>query len=173
MRFHLFILFLLFRFCFGQDYDGDNVSTSSQIVLHSGIERNDFFLSCGYFYSLQNSITINPSIRIGIIHSFVQANPFMQFGFDSYYNLVYKKIKEGPFVSLGVGGGYSYSFYRKPVLTNFNEIRLSYFFCIGNRFRFFNKGSFGLLAESFKGMSRNVFILYPNFQFSLGLSYVF
>ena len=173
MRFHLLILFLLFKFCFGQEYGGDNGSTSSQIVLHSGIERNDFFLSCDYVYSFHNSITINPSIGIGIIHSFVQANPFMQFGIDSYYNLVCKKIKEGPFVSLGFGGGYSYSFYRKPVQINFNEIRLTYFFCIGNRFRFFNKGGFGLLAESFEGMSRNVFILYPNFQFSLGLSYVF
>ena len=112
-------------------------------------------------------------MAIGIIHSVVQANAFMQFGIDSYYDFVSKKINKGPFISLGVGGGYGYSFYRKPVHTNFNEVRLSYLFSVGNRFRLFQKGSFGLLSESFKGMSRNVFLFYPNFHFLIGLSYVF
>ena len=173
MRFYLLIPFLLFKFCYGQNYEKDNVSNSSQLALHFGVQRNDFLASCDYFYSFQNRLSINPSIGIGIIHSFVQANPFMHFGVDSYYRCIFKKIKEGPFVSLGVGGGYGYSFYSKPIYTNFNEIRLSYFLSIGNRFRFFQKGSFGFLSESFKGMSRNIFLVYPNFHFSIGLSYVF
>lgn len=173
MRFYLLSFFLLSKFCFGQDYESDNISNSSQLALQLGIQRNDFLTSCDYVYSFQNRLSINPSIGIGVIHSFVQSNPFMQFGIDSYYNLVFKKTKGGDFISLGLGGGYGYSFYRKPVHTNFNEIRLSYFFTIGNRFRFFHKGCFGILGESFKGMSRNVFILYPNFHFSIGLSYVF
>ena len=173
MRFHLLILFLLFKFCFGQNYGGDNVSTSSQIVLHSGIERNDFFLSCDYVYSFQNRISINPSISMGFIHSFVQINPFMEFGLDSYYDVVNKRIKESSIFLLGAGVGYAYSFYRKPVHTNFNELRLIYLLSIGNRFRFFHKGGLGLLAESFQGVSRNLFLLYPNFHFSIGVSYAF
>ena len=173
MRFYLLILFLLFKFCYGQSCENDNVSNSSQLAFNFGVQRNDFLASCDYVYSFQNRFSINPSMAIGIIHSVVQANAFMQFGIDSYYDFVSKKINKGPFISLGVGGGYGYSFYRKPVHTNFNEVRLSYLFSVGNRFRLFQKGSFGLLSESFKGMSRNVFLFYPNFHFLIGLSYVF
>ena len=109
MRFYLLILFLLSKFCFGQDYESDNVSNSSQLAFNFGVQRNDFLASCDYVYSFQNRFSINPSIAIGIIHSVLQANAFMQFGIDSYYNLVSKKINEGPFISLGVGGGYGLS----------------------------------------------------------------
>ena len=163
----------MFNFCFGQVHQNHKSSYPSQIAINFGIERNDFSASFDYVHSFQNRFSINPSLGMGIIHSFVQSNPFIQCGFNTYYNWIFKNMKDGPFIFLGVGGGYGYSFYRKPVQTNFNEIRLGYLLSVGNRFRFFQKGGLGLLTESFNGISQKVFLSYPNFHFSIGFSYVF
>ncbi len=169
------LLFFLFSYSsFYAQSEGQNENLNpSKIAFSMGLERNDIFASCDYLLSFKNRLSINPSLSTGFIHSFIQMNPFINVAFNSYYNIVNKRDDRRSSFFLGIGGGYGYSFYRLPVHTNFNQIRLSYLLVVGKNFQFFQKGGLGLMMESFNGMNRSVSLLYPNFHFSIGLCYAF
>ena len=87
------------------------------------------------------------------------------------YNPLQKYFGGNQLITLGVGGGYYFSFYNRPSFTSHHELCAGYVLRVGGRIKFFQKTFIGLMSESFSGSSREVRLIYPNFHFSIGLSY--
>lgn len=158
------------QFVYSQN-KADSISISNtSLAVSIGAERNDFYTTFTFINS-QKSFSLNPSIGIGMLHSFLQNNLFIRFGFDAYYNVLDKSLDNDRKVRLGTGLGYHFSFYNKPVRTNINEPSVGFLLQYGRKFKFIQKVAMGLLRESFEGNNRSVVFYYPNFHFSIGLSY--
>ncbi len=170
MRIFLIVFLISIKFGISQPIVGIIDTSKTAIALSLSAERNDFYTTFTYIRSIE-SFSINPSLGFGVIHSVFQANPFIRTGIDLYYNPLEKTLLNTRKVILGIGAGYYYSFYNRPSFTNHHEICAGYLFRIGGCFKFFQKTFIGLLRESFKGNSQRVNLIYPNFHFSMGLSY--
>lgn len=164
----VFVLFLSLGY--GQN-KLDLSSTNHQALVFSvGVERNDVFSTLTYNRTLR-SFSISPSFGVGIVHTFFQSNPFGRMGSDFFYSPLNKKLDNAQSISLGIGVGYYFSMYRSPVDTKFHEASLGYRFSYGKRIKLFQKTALGLLRESFQGNTKKMVLIYPNFHFSIGMSY--
>ena len=172
MPFRLLVLVfvLLLKTVHSQSKLGESDTNIQSIGLSIGIERSDVYSTITYARKF-HSFSLNPSIGIGIVHSFFQANTFGRFGCDVFYNALDKKLINSERISLGIGLGYYFSFYKNPVNTYINETTVGYLFRYGKKIKIFQKTSFGLSRESFRGITKPVVLLYPNFHFSIGVSY--
>lgn len=169
-RFLVFVFVLLLKFGFSQSKLNLSDTNIQAISLSFGVERNDIYSTLTYSRRF-DSFLINPSFGMGIVHSFFQANTFGRFGCDFFYNAMDNKLRNSQLISLGIGLGYCFSFYKNPVNTYFNEISVGYLFQYGKKIKVFQKTALGLLRESFQGITKPVILLYPNFHISIGVSY--
>lgn len=167
----IFFLFLISCGCaFSQRLPDSPNTPKGALVISASAERNDFYSSFTYIKPIK-SFYLNPSIGFGVIHSLIQSNLFLRVGTDLIYNPLQKYFGGNQLVTLGVGGGYYFSFYNRPSFTSHHELCAGYVLRVGGRIKFFQKTFIGLMSESFSGSSREVRLIYPNFHFSIGLSY--
>lgn len=167
----IFFSFLLTFGCVFSQHLPESLSTSKgALAISVSAERNDFYSSFTYIKPIK-SFSLNPSIGSGVIHSFIQSNVFLRVGTDLIYNPLQKYFGENQLVTLGFGGGYYFSFYNRPSFTSHHEFCAGYVLRVGRSIKFFQKTFVGLMSESFSGSSREVLLIYPNFHFSIGLSY--
>ena len=167
----IFFLFLISYGCaFSQRLPDSPNTPKGALVISASAERNDFYSSFTYIKPIK-SFYLNPSIGFGVIHSLIQSNLFLRVGTDLIYNPLQKYFGGNQLVTLGVGGGYYFSFYNRPSFTSHHELCAGYVLRVGGRIKFFQKTFIGLMSESFSGSSREVRLIYPNFHFSIGLSY--
>ena len=167
----IFFLFLISSGCAFSQHLTDSPNTlKGALAISVSAERNDFYSSFTYLKPIK-SFSLNPSIGSGVIHSFIQSNLFLRLGTDLIYNPLYEHFGKNQLVTLGVGGGYYFSFYNRPSFTSHHEVCAGYILRVGGRIKFFQKTFIGLMNESFSGSSREVRLIYPNFHFSIGLSY--
>ena len=167
----IFFLFLISYGCaFSQRLPDSPNTPKGALVISASAERNDFYSSFTYIKPIK-SFYLNPSIGFGVIHSLIQSNLFLRVGTDLIYNPLQKYFGGNQLVTLGVGGGYYFSFYNRPSFTTHHELCAGYVLRVGGRIKFFQKTFIGLMSESFSGSSREVRLIYPNFHFSIGLSY--
>lgn len=169
-RLLVIVFVLFFKTGSSQSKSGKSDTNIHSIGLSIGIERSDVYSTITYARKF-HSFSLNPSIGIGIVHSFFQANMFGRIGCDVFYNALDKKLINSQLISLGIGLGYYFSFYKNPVNTHFNETSVGYLFRYGKKIKVFQKTAFGLLRESFQGITKPIVLLYPNFHFSIGVSY--
>ena len=170
MRLIFFFSLISYGCAFSQNLHESLNTSKDALAITASAERNDFYSTFTYIKPVK-SFSLNPSIGFGVIHSFIQSNLFLRFGTDLIYNPLYKCFGENQLVVLGVGGGYYFSFYNRPSFTSHHELCAGYVFRIGGKTKFFQKTFIGLMSESFSGISREVRLIYPNFHFSIGLSY--
>lgn len=170
MRILFIALLVSIQYAYCQTKVESNSPSNNSIAVSISTERNDFYTTFTCI-NTQKSFSLNPSVGIGLVHSFFQKNLFIRFGFDAYYNVLDKTLDNSRKVKLGGGLGYHFSFYKRPALTRINETCLGFFLQYGNRLKFIQKIAIGLLRESFNGNSQRVILYYPNFHFSIGLSY--
>ena len=167
----IFFLFLISCGCaFSQRLPDSPNTPKGALVISASAERHDFYSSFTYIKPIK-SFSLNPSIGFGVIHSLIQSNLFLRVGTDLIYNPLQKYFGGNQLVTLGVGGGYYFSFYNRPSFTSHHELCAGYVLRVGGRIKFFQKTFIGLMSESFSGSSREVRLIYPNFHFSIGLSY--
>lgn len=167
----IFFLFLISYGCVFSQHLPDSPNTpKGALVISASAERHDFYSSFTYIKPIK-SFSLNPSIGFGVIHSLIQSNLFLRVGTDLIYNPLQKYFGGNQLVTLGVGGGYYFSFYNRPSFTSHHELCAGYVLRVGGRIKFFQKTFIGLMSESFSGSSREVRLIYPNFHFSIGLSY--
>ena len=167
----IFFLFLISYGCAFSQHLPDSINTSKgALAISASAERNDFYSSFTYIKPIK-SFYLNPSIGFGVIHSLIQSNLFLRVGTDLIYNPLQKYFGGNQLITLGVGGGYYFSFYNRPSFTTHHELCAGYVLRVGGRIKFFQKTFIGLMSESFSGSSREVRLIYPNFHFSIGLSY--
>ena len=167
----IFFLFLISYGCaFSQRLPDSPNTPKGALVISASAERNDFYSSFTYIKPIK-SFYLNPSIGFGVIHSLIQSNLFLRVGTDLIYNPLQKYFGGNQLVTLGVGGGYYFSFYNRPSFTSHHELCAGYVLRVGGRIKFFQKTFIGLMSESFSGSSREVRLIYPNFHFSIGLSF--
>lgn len=167
----IFFLFLISYGCaFSQRLPNSPNTPKGALVISASAERNDFYSSFTYIKPIK-SFYLNPSIGFGVIHSLIQSNLFLRVGTDLIYNPLQKYFGGNQLVTLGVGGGYYFSFYNRPSFTSHHELCAGYVLRVGGRIKFFQKTFIGLISESFSGSSREVRLIYSNFHFSIGLSY--
>ena len=170
MRMFFFFFIGSINFGIAQSVSVPVDESKPSIALSLSAERNDFYTTFTYIKSIR-SFSVNPSLGFGLIHSVFQSNPFIRTGVDVYYNPLKKSVSKARKIIMGIGTGYYFSFYNRPSFTNHHELCAGYLFQIGRRFKFFQKTFIGLLRESFMGNSARVYLIYPNFHFSMGLSY--
>ena len=164
-------MFLISYGCaFSQRLPNSPNTPKGALVISASAERNDFYSSFTYIKPIK-SFYLNPSIGFGVIHSLIQSNLFLRVGTDLIYNPLQKYFGGNQLVTLGVGGGYYFSFYNRPSFTSHHELCAGYVLRVGGRIKFFQKTFIGLISESFSGSSREVRLIYSNFHFSIGLSY--
>ena len=167
----IFFLFLISYGCAFSQHLPESINTSKgALAISASAERHDFYSSFTYIKPIK-SFSLNPSIGFGVIHSFIQSNLFLRVGTDMIYNPLQKYFGGNQLITLGVGGGYYFSFYNRPSFTTHHELCAGYVLRVGGRIQFFQKTFIGLMSESFSGSSREVRLIYPNFHFSIGLSY--
>ena len=168
----IFFLFLITYGCaFSQHLPDSPKTLKGALAISVSAERNDYYSSFTYLKPIK-SFSLNPNIGFGVVHSFIQSNLFLRVGTDLIYNPLYKHFgKNQQIFALGVGGGYYFSFYNRPSFTSHHELCAGYVLRVGGRIKFFQKTFIGLMRESFSGSSREVHLIYPNFHFSIGLSY--
>lgn len=167
----IFFLFLISYGCAFSQHLPESINTSKgALAISASAERHDFYSSFTYIKPIK-SFSLNPSIGFGVIHSLIQSNLFLRVGTDLIYNPLQKYFGGNQLITLGVGGGYYFSFYNRPSFTTHHELCAGYVLRVGGRIKFFQKTFIGLMSESFSGSSREVRLIYPNFHFSIGLSY--
>ena len=167
----IFFLFLISYGCVFSQHLPESINTSKgALAISASAERHDFYSSFTYIKPIK-SFSLNPSIGFGVIHSFIQSNLFLRVGTDMIYNPLQKYFGGNQLITLGAGGGYYFSFYNRPSFTTHHELCAGYVLRVGGRIQFFQKTFIGLMSESFSGSSREVRLIYPNFHFSIGLSY--
>lgn len=170
MRLIFFLFLISYGYAFSQRLPDSPNTPKGALVISASAERNDFYSSFTYIKPIK-SFYLNPSIGFGVIHSLIQSNLFLRVGTDLIYNPLQKYFGGNQLVTLGVGGGYYFSFYNRPSFTTHHELCAGYVLRVGGRIKFFQKTFIGLMSESFSGSSREVRLIYPNFHFSIGLSY--
>jgi len=164
MRFILFLFLLSFHSFHGQNELAKDYSRNHSIALLSSVERNDIFMSLSYLHT-GKLFSFSPSLGFGLIHSAFQNNPLARIGGSAHYNWLNKEFKNEK------GIGYYYSFYKKPVYTNFYDLKLGYMLRYGNRFKLVHSASLGWLTERFNGNTRTVVLNYTNFALTIGIAY--
>jgi len=170
MRLIFFLFLFSYECAFSQHLPESPNTPKGALAISASAERNDFYSTFTYIKPIK-SFSLNPSIGSGVIHSFIQSNLFLRVGTDLIYNPLQKYFTENQLVTLGVGGGYYFSFYNRPSFTSHHELCAGYVLRVGGRIKFFQKTFVGFMSESFFGSSREVRLIYPNFHFSIGLSY--
>ena len=170
MRLIFFLFLISYGYAFSQRLPDSPNTPKGALVISASAERNDFYSSFTYIKPIK-SFYLNPSMGFGVIHSLIQSNLFLRVGTDLIYNPLQKYFGGNQLVTLGVGGGYYFSFYNRPSFTTHHELCAGYVLRVGGRIKFFQKTFIGLMSESFSGSSRDVRLIYPNFHVSIGLSY--
>ena len=153
MRLIFFLFLISYGYAFSQRLPDSPNTPKGALVISASAERNDFYSSFTYIKPIK-SFYLNPSIGFGVIHSLIQSNLFLRVGTDLIYNPLQKYFGGNQLVTLGVGGGYYFSFYNRPSFTTHHELCAGYVLRVGGRIKFFQKTFIGLMSESFSGSSR-------------------
>ena len=138
MRLIFFLFLISYGYAFSQRLPDSPNTPKGALVISASAERNDFYSSFTYIKPIK-SFYLNPSIGFGVIHSLIQSNLFLRVGTDLIYNPLQKYFGGNQLVTLGVGGGYYFSFYNRPSFTTHHELCAGYVLRVGGRIKFFSK----------------------------------
>ena len=138
MRLIFFLFLISYGYPFSQRLPDSPNTPKGALVISASAERNDFYSSFTYIKPIK-SFYLNPSIGFGVIHSLIQSNLFLRVGTDLIYNPLQKYFGGNQLVTLGVGGGYYFSFYNRPSFTIHHELCAGYVLRVGGRIKFFKK----------------------------------
>ena len=137
------------------------------LVVVTSFQNEDIFAGVGFYFKPWEKWLFEGDFLLGIRRTFFQQSNFwwVTLGGQSDF-LKSEKMFFGPSAQLGTG---FVDLDKEENSHNYYDVRLGYYFSVGNKFHFFQSSYYGIRQLSLNNKSKGYF--FPGYSFQMGLKY--
>jgi hypothetical protein len=137
------------------------------LVVVTSFQNEDIFAGVGFYFKPWEKWLFEGDFLLGIRRTFFQPSNFWWVTLGGQRDfLKSEKMFFGPSAQLGTG---FVDLDKEENFHNYYDVRLGYYFSVGNKFHFFQSSYYGIRQLSLNNKSKGYF--FPGYSFQMGLKY--
>ena len=137
------------------------------LVVVTSFQNEDIFAGVGFYFKPWEKWLFEGDFLLGIRRTFFQQSNFWWVTLGGQRDfLKSEKMFFGPSAQLGTG---FVDLDKEENSHNYYDVRLGYYFSVGNKFHFFQSSYYGIRQLSLNNKSKGYF--FPGYSFQMGLKY--
>ncbi|MEJ6797473.1 MAG: hypothetical protein QNK75_00410 [Crocinitomicaceae bacterium] len=137
------------------------------LVVVTSFQNEDIFAGVGFYFKPWEKWLFEGDFLLGIRRTFFQQSNFWWVTLGGQRDfLKSEKMFFGPSAQLGTG---FIDLDKEENSHNYYDVRLGYYFSVGNKFHFFQSSYYGIRQLSLNNKSKGYF--FPGYSFQMGLKY--
>jgi hypothetical protein len=148
------------------------MNRKTNLIITSSVskQRMDYFLNFGAKTRV-NYFEIGAEVGLGIERTFFQQTFSPHIELHTFYNFIQQEVNRKQGIVFGPGIILSGTTYKTTTTFNYGDILLAYQFCVGQKWKFFHHGGYGIMFESFQSNQGKIVSRGYNYCFKIGISY--